>query len=50
MHMHVSIYGYLCERFIKMFNEIAMVVSSCTQRFAGLILLMLKAIGIRTVE
>lgn len=50
MHMHVSIYGYLCKRFIKMFNEIAMVVSSYTQRSAGLILLMLKAIGIRTVE
>lgn len=33
-----------------MVNEIAMVVSSYTQWFAGLILLMLKAMEIRTVD
>lgn len=50
MHMHVCIYGCLCERFIKMFNEIAMVVSSYTQCFTGLILLTLKVMEIRTVD
>lgn len=51
-------YAYACvhlcvfvwEKFIKMFNEIATVVSSYTQCFGGLILLTLKVMEIRTVD
>lgn len=49
-HACVHLWVFMWERFIKMFNEIAIVVSSYTQWFAGLILLMLKAVVIRTVD
>lgn len=49
-HACVHLWVFMWEIFIKMFNEIATVISSCAQWFVGLILLMLKAVEIRTVD
>lgn len=49
-HAYVHLWVFMWERFIKMFNEIAVAVSSYTQWLSGLILLMLKAMEVRTVD
>lgn len=49
-HACVHLWVFLWEKFIKMFNGIAMVVSNHTPWFAGLILLTLEAVEIGTVD